>query len=177
MLIFKANGQTSVLSNNESRKIDAVLNSIDFSKLKIVGLPCPNSSTTAGSWGYEEAEKKKDEIYNLEPTIKYRDWINPTTGGAIHITNKDEIEVYQFALGIFQRKNDTAANYITAPKDTSVIVKSNEIWHNIVGIGESKETSVLITSEINLHKSEAIKKIMSELWRPGVQIYYLTKKE
>ncbi len=172
ILISKANAQINEVGLQKS---DTIVSSIDLSKLNITGLPCPNSSTKAGGpWTYEEAEKRKNEIYKMELTKKNFNWKNPTSGGAIHINNKDEIEIYKFTFGIFKGRNDTALNFIPAPKDTSIIIRSDEIWYNVSGIGEGNETSVLITSEYDLKKSESIKKIMEVLWKPGVQIYYIT---
>lgn len=135
---------------------------------QIVGLPCPNSSTKAGGpWSYEEAEKRKSEIYDMKLTPKQHNWVNPTSGGAIHINTKDEIEVYQFTFGIYQGRNDTAAFYVSAPKDTSVIVKTDELWNYVSGVGFGNETSVLITSEYDLKKSESIKKYYLNCGNPG----------
>lgn len=177
-MLFSAHSQTRDTSTTILQKTDVAVSSIDLNKLRIVGLPCPNSSTKAdGFWSFEGAEKRKDEIFKMKTTKKYLTWQNPTSGGAVHINSKDEIEVYQFTLGIYQGSNDTASFYSTAPKDTSVIVQIDEIWYNVMGVGFGNETSVLLTSEISLRKSKAIDKIMSVLWKPGVQIYYLTNKE
>jgi hypothetical protein len=175
ILIFSACGQNVTLPNNKPQKTGTILKSIDTSKISIVGLPCPNSSTRAGGpWSCEEAGKRKNEIYDMQLSVKYKNWTNPTLGGAVHINKNDQIEVYQFWLGIFHGKNDSAVYYGKAPKDTSVIVTSDELWQNVSGIGFGNETSVLITSEYDLRRSESFKKVMSELWKPGVQLYYLT---
>ena len=171
--IFSLNAQISIPANQQSKTIDTVKTEIDLSNLKIVRLPRPISET----WSYGKAKKRRDEIYNLHPTKKYFHWKNPTSGGAVHINKSDEIEVYQFTLGIYQYSNDTGVFYTSAPKDTFVIVKNaKDLLHYVGGIGEGNPSSVLITSEMNLHKSKAIKKVMEELWTPGIQLYYITKK-
>jgi hypothetical protein len=170
IIVSDATGQ--IISRTNSEKIDTIA-VIDFSKLKIVELPRPNS----GTYSYEEAGKRKNEIYNLQPTQKYFAWENPTSGGAVHINKKDEIEVYQFTLGIYQYSNDTGAFYMPASKDTFIVVKnSKDLFHHVSGIGFGNYTSVLITSEISLNNSQAIKKVLEELWTPGVQIYFITKR-
>jgi len=172
LTIIVSNANSQIIDRTNSEKIDTIT-SIDFSKLKIVELPRPNS----GTYSYEEAGKRKNEIYNLQPTQKYFDWKNPTSGGAVHINKKDEIEVYQFTLGIYQYSNDTGVFHTSAPKDTFIVVKdSKDLRHHVGGIGFGNASSVLITSEISLSNSEAIKKVLEELWTPGVQIYFIAKK-
>ena len=163
--------------NNDAQKIsqlqpvDTVITFIDTSMLKVVGLPRPNSMT----FSFEEAEKRKNEIYDMALTVKHFDWINPTTGGAVHINNKDSVEVYHFTFGIYGR-NDTATFYSPSTKHTSVSVKAEEVWNYVMGIGLGNATSILITSEYDLKKSASIKTIMDTLFKPGVQIYYLKRK-
>jgi hypothetical protein len=169
--------QVTQTSFSTTLRNDTVIYSTAIGKLKLVGLPCPNSSTKAGGpWSYKEAKKRKDEIFKMTLTDKYFGWTNPTTGGAIHINKKDEIEVYGFTFGIFKKMDSSGVHYIDAPKDTSVVVNSSEIWYNVSGVGFGNETSVLITSEVNLRKSKAIKRILTELWKPGTQIYYLVRQ-
>ncbi|WP_153796627.1 hypothetical protein [Foetidibacter luteolus] len=166
-------GQTTVQKKSVNQTKDTLKRNYDFSRLKPVELPRPNS----GTFTYEQAGKRKNEIYNLQLTPKHFSWTNPTSGGAVHINKRDEIEVYQFTIGILESVTDSAINYIDAPKDTFVVITDPKNLHYYVGgIGEGNPASVLITSEIRLDKSEAIKKIMQELWLPSVQIYYLTKR-
>jgi hypothetical protein len=175
ILVFAISCQSP---DNKFQKTVTILTSVDTAKVRIIGLPCPNSFTKAGGWTYQEAERKKDEIYSMQLSVKYKDWKNPTTGGAVHINKNDEIEVYQFWFGIYQGRNDTAVSYSPIAKDTAVALKNDDtLWNYVQGIGEGNETSVLITSEYNLRKSESFKKVMSELWKPGIQIYYLTTKQ
>lgn len=159
--------------------IPSSTDSVDISLYQIEGLPCPNSSTYAGGpWTYEEAESRKDEIYDIAITPKHFTWKNPTSGGAIHINPNDQVEVYQFTFGMFQGvSSDTAAFYSAAPKDTFVVVPVDEIWHNVQGVGFGNETSVLITSEIPLKESKVFSEVMKELFRPGIQLYYLKEKK
>jgi hypothetical protein len=172
-VVTSARGQRIVQKNADNRVEDTLKRKFDFSRLDLTALPRPNS----GSFTYEQAGKRKNEIYNIQVTPKYFNWTNPATGGAVHINKKDEIGVYQFTLGIYQHRNDTGVFYSAAAKDTFIILKDvKELLCNVGGIGFGNPASVLITSEIPLDKSEAIKRVMEELWTPGVQIYYLTKK-
>lgn len=146
-------GQSIVQKNSDNRTEDTLRRKFDFSRLKPVELPRPNS----GTFTYEQAGKRKNEIYNLQLTPKYFDWMNPTSGGAIHINKRDEIEVYQFTIGMLESVTDSAVNYIDAGKDTFVVITNPKSLHYYVGgIGDGNPTSVLITSEIRL---EAISKV------------------
>ena len=174
IVVTIAEGQSTSQKDSGNRTTDSLITTeYNFSGLKPIELPRPNSEI----FSYEQAGKRKNEIYNLQQTPKYFDWKNPTSGGAVHINKKDEIEVYQFTLGIYQYTNDTGAFYTQAPKDTFIIVKnSKDLLHHVGGIGLGNHASVLITSEISLSGSNSIKKILDELWTPSVQIYFLTKK-
>jgi hypothetical protein len=146
----------------------------DLCSMKLQMLPRPNS----GKFTFEEAEKRKKEIYNLHPTLKFFDWENPTTGGAVHINKKDEIEVYQFSFGIYDYSDSSGVHYKSVHKGTSFVVQnSKDLLYHVGGSGFGNASSVLITSEIPLTESKAIKKIMAELWNPGIQIYYFVKKD
>ncbi len=174
VVVTSTKGQSIVQNNSDNRTEDTLKRKFDFSRLKLADLPSPNS----GTFTYEQAGKRKNEIYNLQLTPKYFGWKNPTSGGAVHINKRDEIEVYQFTIGILESVTDSTVNYIDAPKDTFVVITNpKSLLYYVGGIGEGNPASVLITSEIRLDKSEAIKKIMQELWVPGVQIYYLTKRK
>ena len=171
-VVTNINAQIAAKRNAVSQTKDTLKKEYDFSRLKSVELPRPNS----GTFTYEQAGRRKNEIYSMQLTPKHFSWTNPTSGGAVHINKRDEIEVYQFTLGIVESVTDSAVNYIEAPKDTFVVITNpNNLHYYVGGIGNGNPASVLITSEIRLDKSEAIKKIMEKLWVPGVQIYYLTK--
>lgn len=137
-----------------------VFKDIDTNLLQVVELPRPNS----GKYSFEEAEKRKNEIYEMQLMDKYLNWKNPTSGGAVHITKNDEIEVYQSTM-----------NFITSD-DKSVIIKSEELMTYLSGIGFGNPASVLITSELDLKKSKSFELILNELFEPGIQLYYLKKK-
>lgn len=172
--------QTGTSVANPWQNSGTILNIADTTTIKLVGLPCPNSSARAGSWSFEDAQKGKNNIYNMQPSTKYWRWQNPTSGGAVHINRNDEIEVYKSTLGVYQgmittKEGKQAINVILLEKDSAVIVKSAELWYSVMGIGEGNETSVLLTSEYDLKKSRSLQKILEVLFRPGVQIYYLAK--
>jgi len=161
--------------NNDSLE---VLSSIDTSEVRTIQLPRPNSYT----FSFEEAEKRKNEIYDMQLSVKYFDWQNPTSGGALHINRNDEIEVYQFTLGLTYSGKSVDINgdsivYVRqAPKDTSFVIKKVDIKRNVGGIGFGNPASVLITSEYNLRESKSLEIILDEVFEPGTQIYYLKNK-
>ena len=155
-----------------------VLMTIDTNLFDLVKLPSPNSY----EFSFEEAAARKEEIYDMQLSVKYFGWKNPTSGGALHITKNDEIEVYQFTFGMMflrdgEDENGNVVRYVTkAPKDTSYVIHKKDILNNVGGIGEGNHASVLITSEYDLKKSTSIKLILEEVFRPSMQIYYLKKK-
>lgn len=153
-----ATGNSTNTESEKASSTDILLN-IDTTQIKIVQLPRPNS----GAYSYDEAEKRKGEIYDMQLTSKYFEWNNPTTGGAVHINQQDEIEVYQSTMSFF------------GPNDTSFVVKKEELTHYVGGIGSGNPASVLITSEYDLNKSKSIDVILAELFEPGTQLYYLKK--
>tara|TARA_Y100001954_G_scaffold231927_1_gene282304 strand:+ start:596 stop:1162 length:567 start_codon:yes stop_codon:yes gene_type:complete len=155
-----------------------VLSIIDTTKVSVVQLPRPSSRT----FTFEEAEKRKNEIFDLQLSTKYFDWKNPTSGGALHINQSDEIEVYQFTMGMMylgkgvDAKGDSLVYVDQAPKDTSFVIQKEDIKHHVGGVGFGNPASVLITSEYDLKKSKSIELILEEVFEPATQIYYLKKK-
>lgn len=123
MVVVNTRGQIITQPNSGNQKTDTAIAEFDLFRLNPVELPRPNS----GTFSYEEAGKRKNEIYNLYLTPKYFSWKNPTSGGAVHINKKDEVEVYQFTTGIYQYRNDTGVFYTMAPKDTFIILKNTTI--------------------------------------------------
>ncbi|NOQ73510.1 MAG: hypothetical protein GQ574_16005 [Crocinitomix sp.] len=148
-------------SENEIVHFPADL-TIDTNYMEVIKLPRPNS----GTYSYAEAEKKRIDIYNLRPTDKYIDWINPTTGGSVHINERDELEVYKTTFPLFQ---DTTPINIFVPD-------SINLRKHVGGIGLGNPASVLITSEINPIGSTGMDKIFKDLYHPGTQLYYLKSK-
>ncbi len=165
--------QLTVNKDSVIQSADSIIAPFDFSGVSPIELSSPDSRIDS----YELAGKRKNEIYNLTLTPKFFRWKNPTSGGAVHINKNDEIEVYQFTFGIYQYRNDTGVFYSAAPKDTSILLKDiKDLHYYTQGIGFGNAASVLITAEISLNKSEAIKKLLEELWKPGIRIYYLVNK-
>lgn len=155
-----------------------VLSNIDTNKVVAIQLPRLNS----GTFSFEEAEKKKYEIYDMQLSVKYFDWNNPATGGALHINQNDEIEVYQFTMGLMylgkgiDEKGDSVVFLDKAPRDTSFVIKKGNIKYHVGGIGLGNPASVLITSEYDLKESKSLELILDEVFESATQIYYLKKK-
>ena len=146
----------------------------NFSKLILTQLPRPNSET----FTFEQAEKRKKEIFELGISKKYFNWKNPTSGGAVHINQKDEIEIYQFTFGIYIGRTDKSVDYVSAAKDTFIVLKDiKDLLYFVGGIGEGNPSSVLITSELNIAKSKSFKLLLQELWQPSIQIYYYKRRK
>lgn len=161
----------------EAKNSTEVLMVIDTTKVSAVQLPYPSGGTLS----VEEAGQRQDEIFEMQLSTKYFDWENPTSGGALHINQYDEIEVYQFTAGfIYSGKgvdsNGDSAVYVErATADTSIVIQREEITHYVGGIGFGTPASVLVTSEYDLKKSKSIELILEELFKLGTEIYYLKK--
>jgi hypothetical protein len=167
--------------NQDQRKTtpsSEILSILDTKNTEFLQLPRPNS----GTYTFEEAKNRKGEIYDMQLSVKYFDWKNPTTGGAIHINENDEIEIYQFTMGMMylgkgvDEKGDSVVFVDKAPKDTSFVVKKGDIKHHVGGVGFGNPASVLITSEYELKESKSLELILDEVFEPATQIYYLKKK-
>ncbi len=149
----------------------------DTNLFTLTELPRPNS----GTYSFEEADKHKNEIYDMSLTAKYTNWKNPTSGGAIHINKNDEIEVYQFTFGIWigydtLSTGEVASMIKPAPKDTTAIVQAKDLNQYVGGVGFGNPASVLITTEYDPKKSQALRAILNEVYEPATQIYYLKNK-
>ena len=132
----------------------------NFKTDKIVELPRPNS----GTYTFEEAGKRKDEIYKIKLTKKYKTWKNPYSGGSVHINAKDEVEVYNCHI-FFQK-----------PKTFSQKINPDKVLDFVSGFTSGNPSGVLITSEIDLKKSKSFKILMKKLFIPSVQIFYISKQ-
>ena len=114
----------------------------------------------------------------MQLSVKHFDWKNPTSGGALHISKKDKIEVYQFTLGQWitrekiNKTGDSETYFDRVPEDTSIIVKAKELIHYVSGITYGNLPSVLITSEYDLKESKSLDSILNEL---NGHVYYLKK--
>ena len=167
IVLLCACSENKTQRNSQALSIDPTLTVIDTSKVDMVRSQNPHSSAIINSFSYEEGKEWEDEIYNMILSGKCYDWKNPTTGGAIHINKKDEIEVYQSLIYQWAYQ-DTSMNYCKK-------ITPQQIWDYVRGINFSNPTSVLITSEYDVEQSRSLKLIMKELFKPGIQIYYLEK--
>ncbi len=131
---------------------------VDTNLMEVTMLPRPNS----GKHSFAEAENEKSEIYNLCPTFKYWEWKNPTTGGSVHINQQDELIVYN-------------ATFPNLDSTDIFMPDSVDLREYVGGIGFGNPASVLVTSEINPKNSNAMSKILEDLFEPGTQLYYLKK--
>ncbi len=180
LLIISSFGLTSCWSNDikEENAKTEVLYEIDTNHIEVVQLARPNS----GTYTFSEAEELKHNIYQMQLTSKFFEWTNPTTGGALHITTNDEIELYQSTTAFLDDDiifyENISPIMSTRPKklDTAYIIDQSEILKFTTGIGDGNVGSVLITSEINPHKSRSMEIILQELFEPATQIYYLKIK-
>lgn len=135
----------------------------------IVALPRPNS----GTFTYEEAEARKHEIYDMRLTEPFREWKNPTTGGALHITADDSIAVYQYTMAMVHQSPDSFSAVIPQCGMQWIIIEPAEIRDYVSGISHGNPASVLITSELDPRKSASFQHVLDTLFVPSTQIYYV----
>lgn len=168
------------ITYNKSDKLD-IMTTIDTNNIEYVMLPSLSSS----SYTTEEAKNRIHEIYDMQLSVKHFNWENSSNaGGAIHINENDEIEIYQFPTGLMYtgRGVDTSGDSVVfvarAPKDTSIVVGKKDIRKQLNGYYTYGDDigCVLITSEFDLKKSKSLDLILDEVFG-RFQIYYLKRKE
>lgn len=151
------------------RPWSTVLMQLDSHTVKTVFFHVKSSSTV----------ESLNQIYFLQRSVKYFAWENPTSGGAVHINQHDEIEVYQATFGMrylrsdIDKNGDSVSILRDLPKDSFFVVKKHELHHNISGIGYGNPTSVLITSEIDPKESKAFAETLDVL--ANFDVYYLQR--
>lgn len=121
----------------------------------VVELPQPNS----GRFSFLEAERRKAEIFDLAPSDMFLDWRNPNVGFCVHLSDADEILVY----------NASGLGAGRGPRKSSV-----DQLQALVGLqpGFGNPVGVLVTSSLG-PDSRVLPCVVDALFQPGVQIYYL----
>ncbi len=129
----------------------------------VVELPRPNS----GQFTSEQAENRKAEIYGLVPSEVMLDWENPYAGFCVHVTDGDELIVYNGSL-LSKMPDQDEGNGVRLQQlsqlQTIVDTHMGFVFGNPIG--------VLITSSGG-GASAILPDLVDMLFRPSIQIYYL----
>ncbi|MEM6265021.1 MAG: hypothetical protein AAGI38_21090 [Bacteroidota bacterium] len=107
---------------------------------------------------------ENDDFSDMRLSEKYFDWQNPTTGGALHINQHDEIELYQS----FTWWGSKEKRYFE-----SISLDDKDFHLYISGIGFGNAPSVLLTSEIDVNISKNFRRVIDKMNESGYNIYCL----
>jgi hypothetical protein len=130
---------------------------------RVVELPRPNS----GTFTFAQAEAKKHLILSNTSSKRLSDWKNPYMGFAIHVTAEDTFTVYSaFYTPLFPDGID--------PKQTFPVKGIQELERSIIQFGNPH--GVLITSDRPLRESKAFLSLLTALFVPGIQLFYVSSE-
>lgn len=112
----------------------------------------------------EELREEKEKVFTLIPTKEHFGWKNPTSGGCVHITENDELTVYNFFP-----TSDSTNTSIPTNLDKMVFLVQGFTWGN--------SPSVLITSEIEPSQSKMLKLVVDKLFEQHFRIFVIHQSE
>ena len=151
--------ETDHTEPSESVETSPILDLSDSNQFKLVEISMLNPHQLSP----KKLQNEKDRILKIQPSIKYFEWENPTSGGAVHINIDDNIEVYNCILN--------------TSDSTFKEIEIDELWQNVSGISFGNAPSVLITSECDIHKSKTIELVINELFDRSVRVFYIERNE
>ncbi len=135
----------------------------------------PIQNLDYGIYRFEQPFNKRDQLYNLK-TNKYVDWMTPISSGYLHINAKDEIEVSNaFMFRAYQSLTESDSLYSSTKKDSVIMINDIKDIHKYIMPGFGLAQTVLITSDIDIENSFALKRIMAELNKSTYALFYLKK--
>lgn len=111
---------------------------------------------------YEVVRVENDDFNGFKYSEKFFDWKNPTTGGALHINQNDEIELYLSFHWLGSKESRFFQKISTDIEDFHLYIN---------GIGLGNAPSVLLTSEFDISKSKSFDEIMTKLKKKAYMIY------
>jgi hypothetical protein len=128
---------------------------------QVTELPRPNS----GTYTFEQAAARKDEILSNTPSKRLNAYKRPYMGFSVHVEADDSFTVYAPIPDIqgadFPRKKQTVEQIMALEAATPRLGNPH---------------GVLITSERPLKESKTIQALLKLLHVPSIQIFYLTQK-
>jgi len=128
---------------------------------QVIELPRPNS----GTFTFEQAAARKDEILSNVPSKRLDDYKRPYMGFSVHVESDDTFTVYapfpEIDAASFPRVKQTVAQIMELDAHTLM-------YGNPHGI--------LITSERSLKESKTIQALLKAIHVPSIQIFYLSTK-
>jgi len=119
----------------------------------IIALPRPNS----GEFTFAEAEARRPEIYELSPSGMMPGWKNPSSGFCVHITEADEIIVYNSFLD---------DGKVTLDQLKSALARAQSFVDSVA-------VCILVTSAHDPKQSKVLPAVVELLFEPGIRIFYL----
>jgi len=153
----------------------------EASMVDLVQLPRSNS----GSDTTEEAERRRGEIYDLKPTGRVGDWVEPEfgTGFGVHITKNDEVEVDHFSMQFESGKERvvrdglerfTGSRYLENPSRRREKVTHAELKEMASLVTVFNEPAfVAVTSERTVTESKVFPEILDCLYRSSITLHYV----
>ena len=119
----------------------------------VVELPRPNS----GNYTFAQAKARKSEIFSLAQSGMQTDWKNPYMGFSVHITQEDEVIVYQGKFDFLRSGKMSVA-------ELERVLTDHPAFGNPLG--------VLVTCERDPRSSLTFSRVIDSLFKPNVQIFY-----
>jgi hypothetical protein len=124
----------------------------------VVELPRPNS----GTFSFQQAEARKSEILSNTPTSRLDNWKNPYVGFCVHVGKDDSLTVYGHSMKGLPGYSKPRIGLSAA--DIKKLVDELPLAGNPAGI--------LVTSDLPLKDSKAIREVLKVLFVPSVQLFY-----
>jgi hypothetical protein len=129
----------------------------------VVELPRPNS----GAFSFQQAEARKSEILFNTPTSKLENWKNPYMGFCVHVGKDDSLTVY----GHWMKRVPEYSKPRTGQSAADIKKLAGELPL------EGNPAGVLITSDLPLKNSKAMRELLNVLFVPSVQLFYARSSE
>ena len=130
----------------------------------VVELPRPNS----GTFTFEEAQLRRSEILKMSPSGMLYEWQNPLVGFCIHIDAPGVLTVYNSSPCYLpgETRHGREPHVLSGANDLRDVVESYSRFQYGNPLG------VLVTAT-NGGASTDLLRVVSEIFVPSIQIYYL----
>ncbi len=140
-------------------------------------LPRPNSMT----FSFAQAEARKEEIFQNQPTGPVCDWQQSPLGMSfsIHVHSDDSLEIDHFKEGFHPSEIRRSLNWLLGPAP----IKYQEQVHraslaqleDIIANCKlhNEPTTVVITSDLSLADSKQFRRALEILFKPSIRLYYV----
>jgi len=136
----------------------------------------------------EEIEKMRDEIFDLKPTKRICDWVNPEFGAGfcVHINEEDQIEVIHFSKQ-FESDNERAVRDHLGSLTGDRYIENPDHHHRNISLADlelmvllattgNEPAFIVITSEKKVATSKVFPQVLGRLFIPTVKLHYIPAK-